>query len=107
MELQVGIAYGSDVERAKAILMELIDQQPDILADPEPAVLLDNLGDSSLVLRLLSFIDDLAKAPAIKSALLTQIYKRFAEEGIEIPFPQQEITLKDAFRIENVAQKAG
>jgi small-conductance mechanosensitive channel len=91
---QVQVAYGSDLERAMAILVEAARAQPRVLADPPPKALLVAFGDSGINLELGFWIADPEEGSMqIKSDIHLAIWKAFREAGIEIPFPQREVRL--------------
>lgn len=92
--LKVGVAYGSDSDRVRAILLELADAHPDVLKDPAPEVHFTALGDSAIEFTLLVRASDFRKRFPTESLLREQAYKRFAQEGIEIPFPQRVVHMK-------------
>jgi MscS family membrane protein len=91
LTVEVGVAYGTDVDRARLIISELAKSHPHVLHDPIPEVFLVEFGDSSLNLRLVCFTEDYRNRFRIETALREQIYKAFLEEGIEIPFPQRVV----------------
>ena len=90
----VGIAYGSDVEKAKAIMLSAASDHIEVLKSPEPAVLFIALGDSALQFELRCFLRDVDKLLRVKSDLLTEIYTNLRNQGIEIPFPQRDIHVR-------------
>jgi len=92
--INVGIAYGSNVERAMAILLEVAASHPRVMANPEPAVSLTGFGDSALNLELTAFAEELAARVDVRNTLNLEILRRFGEAGIEIPFPQREVHLR-------------
>lgn len=92
--LLVQVAYGSDVERALAILEELARKEPRVIADPAPRAFLASLDDSGLSLELGFWIADPNNGNLdIRSSINLGILRRFAAEGIQIPFPQREIRM--------------
>ena len=93
MEIAVGVAYGSDVDRVAALLEQTALQTPRVVANPPPVVLFRELGGSSLnfVVRAWTGYDDLQR---VRSDLLGRIYRALNEAGIEIPFPQQDLHLR-------------
>ncbi|WP_171972502.1 mechanosensitive ion channel family protein [Mucilaginibacter polytrichastri] len=93
VELIVGVAYGSDIEKVKGLLKELLANRNDIMIDPSPVVLLHNLNASSVDFRLLFWAADIAIWQELKSRILAEVYNTFAAEGIELPFPQQDVHL--------------
>jgi len=98
IELRIGVGYEADLERATAVLTELIRNVDRILPDPEPEVNVASLDDSAVALQVLAWID----VPRGKRAVRDQIYRRalarFRDEGIDVPFPQ---------RVVHVARGAG
>ncbi|QDK33932.1 mechanosensitive ion channel family protein [Sphingomonas sp. IC081] len=89
----VGVAYGSDLEHVREVLIAIGKAQDGVLAWPEPNVTLDAFADSSVNMRLLVFIHDATDGVGVASKIRFEIARRFAEEGIEIPFPQMEVRL--------------
>ena len=91
VELIVGVAYGSDIEKVKNILLNLLMSHDDIMAQPPPSVFLHNLNESSVDFRLFFWAADISTWLSLKSRVLADIYDAFAKEGIEIPFRQQDV----------------
>lgn len=95
--VRVGIGYASDVERALQILEEIAKAESRVIADPAPGAYFLSFGDSSLLLELGFWIADPSSGTAgVSSAINREILRRFREEDIEIPFPQQEVRLLNA-----------
>ena len=69
--------------------------EPLVVEEPEPRVRFRRFGDSSLDFELLCWIPEPRLRGQVLDALNTKIYKLFAEHGIEIPFPQQDLHLRD------------
>jgi small-conductance mechanosensitive channel len=91
IEIPVGVAYGSDTAKVRDTLVACARAHPRILADPPPVALFRAFADSSLNFELRCFTDNVMERLAIASDLLFDIDRRFREEGIEIPFPQQVV----------------
>ncbi|MFT6097029.1 MAG: small-conductance mechanosensitive channel [Nonlabens sp.] len=89
--VQVGVAYGSDTELVEKILVKCATEQKGILKSPEPFVMFNDFGDSSLNFGIYFFIRDPFTDPRIKSALRFAIDKAFRENEIRIPFPQRDL----------------
>ncbi len=89
--IQVGIAYGSDVDRAMEILLELADEDERVLNEPEPGVAFDQFADSSLNLSFRVYVGTLADRLPVMTDMHRKIHRRFAEEGIIIAFPQCDV----------------
>lgn len=85
-----GIGYGDDVDKAKAVLKKLIDDDKRILQDPAPFIAVKELGDSSvnIVVRAWAEASDYW---AIFFDMHEKVYKTFDKEGINIPFPQMDV----------------
>jgi len=92
---QVGVAYGSDVDRVREILMEIAAADPLVCAEPEPRVRFRGFGASALDLELLAWIDEPVLRGRVLDGLYTTIYKRFAQEEIEIPFAKRDVYVKE------------
>lgn len=89
--VSVGVAYGSDTERVREILLECAAAHKKVLRKPEPYVLFKDFGSSSLDFELRCYTGDIWSGWTIPSDLRYEINKRFAEEGIEIPFQQMVV----------------
>lgn len=94
VELIVGVAYGSNIQKVKGLLLDLLCNHKDIMAEPSPSVFLHSLSESSVDFRLFFWADDISTWLGLKSRVLTDIYDTFNKEGIEIPYPHQDINLK-------------
>ena len=91
--VSVGVAYNSDVNVVKALLLGIALQEEAILNDPQPNVCFEDFGDSSINFVLYFYIDDSFSVPAIKSNLRFKIFESFKENNVNIPFPQREVTI--------------
>lgn len=89
--VDVGVAYGSDVDLVKQILIEVANNHPQILKNKPPRVLFTNFGDSALEFKLLFDISNSYTHTIIKSDLRFAIDKKFREHNISIPFPQRDV----------------
>ncbi|WP_184550300.1 mechanosensitive ion channel family protein [Mucilaginibacter sp. FT3.2] len=94
IELIIGVSYGSDIEKVKGILNKLLHNHKDIMPIPAPSVFVHNLSQSSVDFRMFFWADDISTWLSLKSRVLSDIYETFNKEGIELPFPQQDIHLK-------------
>lgn len=94
IELLVGVSYSSNPREVREILLNIIENHPEIEADPVPNVLFQELGDSSLNFRMLFWTSDYGQWVRIKSDVLFQVFDDFKVAGIQIPFPQRDLHLR-------------
>ncbi|UZP66982.1 mechanosensitive ion channel [Desulfovibrio mangrovi] len=95
-DLLVGVAYGSDTELVRKTLTAVAEAHPHVLRRPQPAVLFNDFGASSLDFILRVWINDIDNALTSISELRFAIDKAFREEGIEIAFPQMDLHIRTA-----------
>ncbi|MCG6934320.1 MAG: mechanosensitive ion channel [Proteobacteria bacterium] len=96
--IPVGVAYGSDTERVKEILVDVAKKHPKVVIDgssPEPKVIFREFGDSSLNFELRCHVRNVDERLTIISDLNFAIDKAFRENHIEIPFPQRDLHVRD------------
>lgn len=91
--IPVGVAYGSDVDKVLALLIEAAKEHELILQNPEASPIFTAFGASSLDFELRVWVADADSMLGVRSALLKSIDRLFREAGIEIPFPQQDVHL--------------
>lgn len=94
IDLIINISYDADLRRTKELLWELIRADARILSDPEPVVAVADLGPNSVDLVVRPWVIT-SEYWDVRFALLEAIKERFAQEGIEIPFPQRTVHLYD------------
>ena len=87
----VGVAYGSDTELVKKIMIQATESLSDILQNPEPVVFFENFGDSALDFAVYFYVNDAFTIPRIKSDLRFEIDRKFRENKVTIPFPQRDL----------------
>ena len=92
----VGVAYGTDVDEAHALMLEAAEENEQVLDDPNSVVTFEGFGDNSLTLQLRVFIDDLGYRVKTITALHKAITRKFEESGIVIAFPQRDLHLDTA-----------
>ncbi|MDD2322424.1 MAG: mechanosensitive ion channel [Bacteroidales bacterium] len=93
--VEVGVAYGSDVSQVKKILQECAKDHEHIATEPLPFVRFNNFGNSSLDFQLFFWTERTFIVENIKSDIRFKVYKAFAEANIQIPFPQQDVYIKE------------
>ena len=91
----VGVAYGSDIDEVVAVLTDIAEEHPKTTSDPEPRVRVLGFGASSLDFELQCWIESPADRGLVLHELNSDIYRRFARHGITIPFPQQDLYVKE------------
>ena len=85
-----GIAYGDDIDKTKAVIKQIADNDQRILKDPEIFIAVSELGDSSVNFAVRAWVN-VADYWDVFFAMNENIYKTFAKEGINIPFPQMDV----------------
>lgn len=94
-EIAVGVAYGSDVNHCLALMLKIAREHPKVLYYPEPTSYFINFGASSLDLILRFWVREYNDGLAITSDIRLKINEVFAEEGIEISFPQLDVHMRN------------
>ena len=89
--IQVGVAYGTDMDAALDIVRDVATQHPLVLADPAASITFDDFGESSLLIGLRYFIEQLDQRLTTDSEMRLEISRRFKAAGILIAYPQREI----------------
>ncbi|MHC5672749.1 mechanosensitive ion channel family protein [Nostoc sp.] len=97
LQYDVGIGYGDDIDRAKKLMLEALHSVPEILKDPAPDVLLMELAESTVNIRVRWWINPPGRADdlASRDKVLSTIKKTLVENGIDLPFPTQQILFHD------------
>ena len=106
LKVNVGVAYGTDVEQVKDILTEIGTAHTHALLYPAPSVVFLNFGASSLDFQLRIYLRDVNNSLGVRSDINFAIAKRFAEEGIEIPFTQNDVNLRNIGEIGEALRSA-
>lgn len=97
----VGVSYQEDPVKIEKLLLEVTKENKGILSKPEPEVLFDEFGDSSLNFFLRVWTTEYTNRPNIlKSQLYYAIFEKFKEHGIQIPFPQRDLHIKSPIKID-------
>jgi potassium efflux system protein len=94
IDLAVGVAYGTAPERMLDLMLGVARAHPSVLADPAPAAVFRGFGDSALLFQLLCWTDRFELWIQIQSELAVALYGALREAGIEIPFPQHDVRLR-------------
>ncbi len=95
VEIVVGVAYGSDLDKVKELLLEAATEHPRCSEEPKPQCFLDEFGDSSINFSLYFWVDDVTEGRREpKSDVQFAIWRKFQSAGVEIPFPQRDLHIK-------------
>jgi small-conductance mechanosensitive channel len=94
IDVPIGVAYGSDLQKVSAALVQAAKSVKEVLAEPPPRPHFKGFGDSALDFQIRVWINEPHKHPQIRSKLNFQIDRVFREQGIEIPFPQRDLRLR-------------
>ncbi len=95
--IEIGVAYGSDLQLVKKLLLEALSEQGKIENEPSPFVRFEDFGDSALQFTLYFWIDqveNMFRVENIKSDIRFEIDRLFRENNVTIPFPQRDVHLK-------------
>ncbi|MES9896647.1 MAG: mechanosensitive ion channel family protein [Candidatus Thiodiazotropha endolucinida] len=95
IRVAVGVAYGSDIDQVRDVLMSVARESETVCEQPEPRVRFRAFGASSLDFELLCWVDNPELRGRVLDALNSAVYKRFLVDGIEIPFAKQDLYIKE------------
>ncbi|MBI5204673.1 MAG: mechanosensitive ion channel family protein [Nitrospirae bacterium] len=100
LSIPVSVSYNSDIDKLERILTEeakkAVEEISGLLGDPEPAVrFIPGFGESSLDFTLVCHVREFTDQFPVQHELRKRLFKRFKEEGIEIPFPQRTVYLRE------------
>jgi potassium efflux system protein len=92
--IKVGISYGSDVEKARKVMLETLESLSMVLDDPEPKVYFTEFGDSSLEFTLNAYMRQISDRLPVRDEIHRAIFAALRENNIEIPFPQRDLHIR-------------
>jgi MscS family membrane protein len=92
--INIGVAYGSDVDKVKALLVAAALEVEDVLRDPAPEAYFVSFGDSALKMSLFFWVEEYTRLFGITDKINSLIIRRFNENGIDIPFPIRTVIME-------------
>ena len=95
VRVQIQCAYGSDIDLVHKVLLSAVDGVADVCSEPAPLVRFKSFGDSGLDFELLVWLEDAGRRDHLVDQLNSRAYKAFNKAGIEIPFPQRDLHIRD------------
>jgi potassium-dependent mechanosensitive channel len=105
--ISIGTAYTCNPRRVREVLLSVARDNADVLQTPEPAVDLREFGASSINFMLHVFVDDISKTASVRTELSMAIFDAFAEAGIEIPFTQTDVNIRNLDRLRELVADHG
>lgn len=91
----VGVSYKEDPDKVRSVILEVLKANEGVLKDPPPDLWFEEFGDSSLNFNLMVWTSMYVQRPGnLKSQLYYEIFRKFREHNIEIPFPQRDLHIK-------------
>jgi len=91
LRIDVGVGYDESPEHVKNVIRDILAENDEVMKEPKPLILLTDMLDSALLFRINTFVDNYQNEWVVRDQILTAIIHRFAEEGIEIPYPHMKI----------------
>ncbi|MBE9477537.1 MAG: mechanosensitive ion channel family protein [Proteobacteria bacterium] len=95
LKVPIGVAYGTDTDLVKEVLLSIADEHPMILKNPKPAVMFIGFGADSMDFQLRGILRDVNYVVRAASDINFEIVKQFKVNGIEIPFAQRDVMIKN------------
>lgn len=105
IRIPVGVAYGSDPLVVTEVLLQSAYMESSVLSDPEPVVAFLEFGDSALIFEMQVWVSRIDNHPSITSSLNYIIEYNLRQNGIEIPFPQRDLWLRNPEDLKSIFEK--
>lgn len=103
VEIPINISYNSDLDLACKLILEAASNHQHCLKDPEPQCFMQVFAENSVSFLLMFWIDDIVKGKSKpQSEIMFEIWRKFKENNIEMPYPQRDLHIKEPIRITNV-----
>jgi potassium efflux system protein len=106
-QVDVGVAYGSDIQLVRKLLLQIAEEMPEVLGDPAPWVDFMDFGNSALIFRIRFWISSPDHWLTAPTQFRFRIDEEFRKHGIEIAFPQQDIHIRSASGLDEIFNKGG
>jgi len=94
LRIAVSVAYGTDMDRVREILLGIATSEKGICSHPEPRVRFRAFGDSGLLIELMVWIEEPVLRGRVLDDMNDRVYKAFGSEGIEIPYPKRDVYVR-------------
>ncbi|MFA9474849.1 MAG: DUF3772 domain-containing protein [Filomicrobium sp.] len=104
--IPIGVSYASDPDLVQRLLLEATEESSSVSRHPAPFVVFEGFGDSSLDFSLRVYVSDVSSSLATQTELCKMILSKFRQSGIEIPFPQQDLHLRDLDGLKAALERA-
>ena len=95
-KIKIGVAYGSDINKVKKILLDIAESTEGVEKDPAPSVYFTEFLDYALEFVIVTWVDSPGEKFMVKTKINEEIYRKFNEEGIQIPYPTQDIYVRNS-----------
>ena len=95
-KIKIGVAYGSDINKVKKILLDIAERTEGVEKDPAPSVYFTEFLDYALEFVIVTWVDSPGEKFMVKTKINEEIYRKFNEEGIQIPYPTQDIYVRNS-----------